>query len=168
MVMRCGLAVGGLALAAGCTSDPAEPAWSGPSGKGPSGSASSAGAPAPEFREPVSYAYVLARGCGTPLGRYRTTVRNGAVVTAERLDAVVPASPGNPAVDPGPATGQDGEEIEVPALGELLEMARTAAEDGAEVNTTLDAADGHPVKVEITVPEEDAECFTVSDYAPAL
>lgn len=173
--MRLGLALGGIALVAvvgGCTSDPAGPSWSG-------ASAPATGS-APPFTEPASYSYVLVRGCdaSSPLGQYRVTVRNGAVVESERLGAAVQASPSAPAVqaspsapevDLGPIGGQDGEEIEVPTLGELLAMAETAAEDGGEVTTTYDAKDGHPAKVVMNVSEEGpsgAECFTITDYAP--
>jgi hypothetical protein len=96
------------------------------------------------------------------------TVADGAVSKAERVGgpAAVPSATGE--VDLGPVTGQEGEEIDVPTLGQLVEMARTATEDGAEVATTFDAADGHPVKVTINVTDspDGAQCWTISDYRP--
>jgi hypothetical protein len=109
---------------------------------------------------------VLTRGCDAakPLARYRASVRDGAVVESERLDVVTDAPPSEPAVDLGPVGGADGEEIAVPTLGELLQIAETASADGGEATTTIDAKDGHPVRVVVNVAE--AECFTVSEYAP--
>ena len=166
--MRLGWALGGLALVAaigGCTSDePKSSAWQTP----PASTAASA----PPYTEPAAYTYVLTRGCDSakPLGRYRVTVRSGAVAGAERLDAaaVAPSSTGD--VDLGPVTGDAGEEIEAPTLRELLEMAQTAADDGGEVTKSLDTTDGHPVQVSINVSDQGAsgaECFGVSDYRPA-
>ena len=161
--MRLGWALSAVVLAAavgGCTSDDPSPStWATPPASAPAGSA-------PAWTEPPSYAFVLTRGCDTaaPLGRYRVTVKDGAVTGAQRLDAAVsPSSSGD--VDLGPVTGDAGEEIEVPTLGQLLEMAQTAADDGGEVTKTLDATDGHPVQVSINV--EQKECFGVSEYAPA-
>lgn len=156
--MRRGLAWAGIALVAvagGCTSKPAVPSSSG---------TWSAAASAPPFVEPAAYSYVLVRGCdaAAPLGRYRATVRDGAVVESERLDRAGSGASGAPAVDLGPIGGQDGEEIEVPTLGQLLEFARTAADDGGAVTTTYDPADGHPLRVTIDV--ESLECFAVTDY----
>jgi hypothetical protein len=170
-VVRLGRALGGIVLvsvAGGCTSDdPEKPAWTAPSG------APSTVASAPPWNEPASYAFVLTRGCddAAPLGRYRATVRDGAVVEAERIDAPVTAPSSSAEVDLGPvAPGSDGEEIEVPSLSQLLEMAQTASEDGGEVTTVADGADGHPVKVVINVSEAGpggAECWSISDYKPA-
>lgn len=170
--MRLGWALGGVtlvAVAGGCTSDEGKPpAWTAPSGS----AGTSAGASAPPWKEPASYGYVLARGCddAAPLGRYRVAVQNGAVVRSERLDVRTAAPSSGAEVDLGPITGQDGEEIEVPSLGRLLEMARTAADDGGAVTTVADLTDGHPVKVTVNVSEQGAggaECWSVSDYAPA-
>ena len=166
--MRLGRALGGLALVAavgGCTSDaPKSSEWATPP-------ASTAGS-APPFTEPPNYTYVLTRGCddAKPLGRYRVTVRGGAVTGSQRLGAATasPASTGD--VDLGPVTGAAGEEIEAPTLRELLDMAQTAADDGGEVTRSLDSTDGHPVEVRINVSDQGpagAECFGVSDYTPA-
>ena len=165
--MRFGLVVGGVALVAvvgGCTSPGAGPSWNGAS----AGPASVAGS-APPFVEPGSYSYVLVRGCDSaaPVGRYRATVQGGAVTKSERLDAPERASASAAAVDLGPITGKDGEEIEVPTLGELLEIAQTAADDGGRVTTTYDAKDGHPLKVVVDVSDDGPECFAVTEYLPA-
>ncbi len=158
--MRLGWALGGIALltlAGGCTSDPA-PAPAPTSAK-----------PAPAWTEPATYSYVLTRGCdqAAPLGRYQVKVASGAVSATNRLDATAakPTSSGD--ADLGPATGENGEEIEAFTLQELLEMAQTAADDGGEVTRELDTTDGHPVKVTINVSDQGpsgAECFGVSDY----
>ncbi|GIF21356.1 hypothetical protein BJ973_005194 [Actinoplanes tereljensis] len=167
-VVRLGVALGGIALVAvlgGCTSHTVSPTWSSASGSAPPPVAAES---APPFSEPAAYAFTMIRGCDetSPLGRYKVTVRSGAVESAERIGATVQASP-SADVDLGPAAGQDGEEIDVPTLAELRAMAQTAADDGAQVTTTY-AADGRPVKVVINVEDDPsaAECFTVADYAP--
>jgi hypothetical protein len=170
--VRFGWALGGVAVIAivgGCTPHPADPSAGGGSpSAAPSGQASGS---APPWTEPGAYEFVLQRGCdaNAPLARYRVTVKGGSVVTSERIDRVA-APEASADVDLGPVTGEDGEEIEVPSLRELIDMARTAADDGGEASTTYDAKDGHPVSVTINVSDEGpsgAECFTVSDYAPA-
>ncbi|MFI7597924.1 DUF6174 domain-containing protein [Actinoplanes sp. NPDC049681] len=133
-----------LVLAGGCTSSPddAKPA-------------PSAAASPPAWTEPASYGFVLERRCeGRPsLGVYRVTVENGKVTSTDRVDG-------------RPAGGE--EDIEVPTLGGLLELARTAAEDGGHMSTSADPADGHPVAVSFDVSEkgDNAEntCFRISDY----
>ncbi|MEU8241953.1 hypothetical protein AB0C07_27180 [Actinoplanes missouriensis] len=153
-----------VALVGGCTSDEKEPAFSDPA---PSSSAAPVGS-APAWTEPAAYSFVLTRGCdpNTPLGKYQATVSGGAVSSAERIGADAASPSASAEVDLGPVTGQEGEEIEVPTLAQLVEMARTATEDGAEVATEYDAADGHPVTVSINVTDtpDGAECWTVSDY----
>ncbi len=165
-------------LAGGCTSaddgKPAEP--------GSSPVLESGGAP-PAWSEPAAYTFTLIRGCdaAAPLGRYQATVKDGVVTSAVEADmtgaAPVPSAEGeaegdaggDPEGGPGPATGEEGEggeEIDVPALGQLIEMADTAKEDGAEVITEFDRADGHPVKVTINVTDTPAgaECWIIADY----
>ena len=173
---RIGVTVGGFVLVAvvgGCTSDKEGATWNGAS-PAASGAAPAAGAEsAPPFTEPASYGFTLTRGCNeaSPLGRYKVTVRSGAVSATQRLDSSVqPSAPASSDVDLGPVTGQDGEEIEVPTLAELRDMAQTATDDGGEVTATYDTKDGHPVKVVINVSDEGpsgAECWAISDYAPA-
>ncbi|GAA1629394.1 hypothetical protein [Actinoplanes couchii] len=146
-------------LVGGCTSDPAEPA---PATSGPPPSA-------PAWTEPAAYTFTLVRGCDdtAPEGRYQATVKDGVVTTATRAGGAASPAPSSEA-DLGPVTGEEGEEIDVPALGQLLEMAETAKDDGAEVATEYDLTDGHPVKVTINVMEEvdGLECWTVTDYQP--
>ena len=159
--MRLGLAWAGIALVAvvgGCTSG---------SGGKSSPPPPSTAASAPPFTEPAAYSYVLTRGCddAKPLGKYKATVQNGAVVKSERVGGSDPQASASTDVDLGPITGADGEEIEVPTLTELGAMAQTAADDGGQVTRTFDGTDGHPVKVVIDV-SEGPECFSVSDYTP--
>jgi hypothetical protein len=161
--VRLYVALAGIALVAGvggCTSDDKSPTWNGAS------SAPAISGSAPAFTEPAAYTYVLTRGCddAKPLGKYKATVQNGAVTKSERVGGDVQPSASTD-VDLGPITGQDGEEIEVPTLSELRDLAQTASDDGGQVTTTFDGKDGHPVKVVIDV-SEGPECFTVSDYTP--
>jgi hypothetical protein len=166
--VRFGWALAGVALVAvagGCTSGGDEP-------RRPVDQTSTA-ASAPPWTEPASYRYVLVRGCDAakPLGRYRATVQGGEVTSSENLSAAAPDAQASSDADLGPVTGQNGEEIEVPSLSRLLEMAETASEDGGEVSTAYDTKDGHPVKVTINVSGDGpagAECWNVADYSPAV
>lgn len=148
-----------IGLAGGCTSEEKAPPVVDP--------ARTTVASAPPWTEPASYTFVLTRGCdpAAPLGRYRATVANGAVTAASRVGGAAAPSP-SAEVDLGPVTGAEGEEIDVPALGELITMAETAKEDGAQVATEFDLTDGHPAKVTINVTDspESAECWVISDY----
>lgn len=145
----CGIAL--VAALAGCTGD--EPVAAPPSFVAP--------ASAPAWTEPADYTFVADRQCeGRPsLGRYRVTVAAGAVTAVERIDGKT-------------ASGE--EEIEVPSLGGLLELAQTAADDGGAMTVKADPADGHPVLISFDVSEggeaaageETATCFVISDYAP--
>jgi hypothetical protein len=161
--VRLRLAVGVLALLtllSACTSAPAKtgPAVTAPTSAVPSSpSGDAVAASAPPWVEPAKYDFVLDRRCnrGPSIGRYRVSVANGDVVKADRID-------GRPAADE--------EEIEVPSLRGLLDLAQTAADDGGEVTTKLDPADGHPVEVSFNLSGEAADgasCFIVSDYKPA-
>ena len=79
----------------------------------------------PAWTEPASYHFVVDRTCGDQpsLGRYRVTVANGEVTGTARIDGKT-------------ASGE--EEIEVLSLGDLLDLAKTANEDGAEATISLD------------------------------
>lgn len=148
-------------LAGGCSSSEEKPEFNDPA------PATSSAASPPAWSEPAAYSYALAFGCdeSAPFGRYQVSVADGAVTKAERVGGqAAPSATGD--VDLGPVTGQEGEEIDVPTLGQLVEMAETATEDGAEVATTFDTADGHPVKVTINVTEtpDGAQCWNISDY----
>ena len=169
--MRLGLALGGVALVAlvgGCTSHAASPTFHGAESAAPSVAGS-----APAFTEPASYTFTLTHGCddAAPLGKYKVTVRAGAVTSSQRLGgSAAPGAEASSDADLGPVNGQNGEEIDVPTLGELREMAQTATDDGGQVTTTYDGTDGHPVKVVINVTDQGAsgdDCWAVADYAPA-
>ncbi|MEV6300792.1 hypothetical protein AB0M02_15390 [Actinoplanes sp. NPDC051861] len=155
-------------LVGGCSSsgDEAKPTFSEPAASAPAVT----GGSAPAWTEPASYSYELVRGCdaSAPLGHYKATVQGGVVTSAERIGAPAAAPSASAEVDLGPITGDPGEEIEVPTLAELVTMAQTATEDGAEVTTEFDATDGHPVKVTVNVSDTaaEAECWTVSAYQP--
>ncbi|MDI6105771.1 hypothetical protein QLQ12_45060 [Actinoplanes sp. NEAU-A12] len=159
-------------LVGGCTSSSGDEGEAKPAVVDPAKSAAteSGGSP-PAWTEPGAYTYTLTRGCDAakPLGRYQATVAAGAVTGATRVGASAASPAPSSEVDLGPVTGQEGEEIEVPTLGELVTMAQTASEDGAEVSTEFDRTDGHPVKVTINVAEtpDGAECWSVSDYKPS-
>jgi hypothetical protein len=119
-------------LVGGCTSDGDKPATPDPSAAAPG--AAAPGGQAPAWTEPANYSFALSRGCeeAAPVGRYQATVANGKIVTSERIGAlsVVPSSSAE--VDLGPATeGQQGEEIEVPTLAELVAMATTRSRPSA-------------------------------------
>ncbi|MCA2212222.1 DUF6174 domain-containing protein [Jidongwangia harbinensis] len=135
-----GLAV--LAALAGCTST-ADP--------DPAPSASVVASP-PPWSEPSDYGFVLERRCDPEpsAGRYRVVVREREVADADRVDGRT-------------ATGE--EEISVPTLAELVEMAETAQADGAEVTSSFDPGDGHPTAVTIDRSGEKA-CFLITGYAP--
>ncbi|MGA5300530.1 hypothetical protein ACPCHT_11410 [Nucisporomicrobium flavum] len=148
--MRIGCAVVGLAalaLAAGCTSKPDAQPQPGPS---------TAASP-PAWTEPADYGFVVERRCDgrASLGMYRVTVQDRTVAKAERIDGKN-------------IVGE--EEIDVPTLGGLLDLARTAADDGGKMSTSADPVDGHPVTVSFDVSEagDNAEntCFHITEYAP--
>jgi hypothetical protein len=115
----------------------------------------SAAASAPAWSEPAKYEFVLNRKCGDGPsdGLYQVDVAGGQVVSADRIDGKT-------------ASGE--EEIDPPTLRELLDMAQTATDDGAQVTTELDKADGHPVSVSIDTSDggtgADQACFVISDY----
>ena len=154
--------VGGCTSSSSSSSSPGGPTFNDPA------SAPSTVASAKAWSEPPSYSYVLTRGCDTaaPLGRYQAKVVGGVLTAAERAGGPAVDPSASAAVDLGPVTGQEGEEIEVPTLAELVAMAATATEDGAEVSTAYDATDGHLVKVTINVTDTEAgaECWSVADY----
>ena len=152
--VRLRLAVCGAALliaVSGCTDKSSDSAP--PSGAGAS---EVAAASAPPWNEPAKYSFVLDRQCnrGPSAGRYQVAVQDGEVVKADRIDG---------------RTAEGEEEIEVPSLSGLLDLAQTAADDGGEVTTKFDPADGHPVAVSFNVSDEGADaasCFLISDYRP--
>jgi hypothetical protein len=168
--LRLGPALSGVALVAlvgGCTSHSGSPTFHAAESSAPSTAAS-----APAFVEPAAYTFTLTHGCddAAPLGKYKVSVRSGAVTNSQRIGGSAPSAAASSDADLGPANGQNGEEIDVPTLGELREMAQTASDDGGQVTTTYDGTDGHPVKVIINVTDEGSsgdDCWAVADYAPA-
>ncbi|BCY06782.1 hypothetical protein [Actinoplanes sp. L3-i22] len=163
----CALALVG--AVAGCSSSSDDAKITDPGASAPA----SAGAPvvagsAPAWTEPASYSFVLTRGCDAakPVGKYQATVQGGKIANYGRVGGSTAAPDPSADVDLGPVTGDEGEEIEVPTLAELVEMAQTSAEDGGQVSTEYDSGDGHPVKVSINVTGEadGTECWIVSDY----
>jgi len=144
-----GTAMLAVALVAGCTSTPPAAA--------PAATPSAVVGTVPAWTPPARYAFTLHRQCagGPELGAYRVTVADGQVVTADRIDGKI---------------AQGEEEIQVPTLDGLLTLARTAADDGGAVATTLDPKDGHPTAVTFDTSSDgnnDGQaCFQVSDYAP--
>ena len=114
-------------------------------------------ASAPAWSEPADYAFVVDRQCegGPALGKYRVTVAAREVTGTERIDG---------------RTASGEEEIEVPSLGGILELAQTAADDGGASTVKADPADGHPVAVTFDVSDgsepEGKTCFLISDFAP--
>jgi hypothetical protein len=145
----CGIAI--VAALAACSDE--EPAAAPPTFVAPA----PAPASAPAWSEPADYAFVADRQCegGPSLGRYRVTVTAREVTGVERVDGKT-------------ASGE--EEIEVPTLGGLVELARTAADDGGSMTVQADPADGHPVAVSFDVSDssdpEPPTCFVISEYAP--
>src|SRR4029453_12854430 len=119
-----------VAVVGGCTVSPDPP---------PGGAALPAGG-----NEPAQHGVGLGRACagGPSQGRYRVAVEKGTVVTADRIDG---------------KTAQGEEEIDVPSLQGLLDMAQTAPDDGAQGTTTLDPGDGHPTSVSIDVSDADTK-----------
>ena len=118
--------------------------------------APSATASPPAWTEPADYRYVLERRCdpAPSQGRYRVEVGDGVVADVERIDG---------------RTASGEEEISVPTLAELLEMAQTALEDGAKTTMVYDPRDGHPTAVTIDRSDQssdDIACFLITDYVP--
>jgi Family of unknown function (DUF6174) len=145
-VKRALAAVAALLLLAGCTGDAKDE---------PAPAVTTAGSP-PPWTEPANYVFVMDRKCGDgpSLGRYRVTVANSEVTATERIDG---------------RTAEGEEEIEVPTLGGMLDLAQTAIDDGADATTKFDGADGHPTEISINRAAEaagDATCFVISEYAP--
>jgi len=109
-----------------------------------------------DWAEPPRYTYVLESTCGERalIGRYRITVENGQVVTAEGLD------------EPARRTVADSPPDTIPTLAQLvteLNEARRTRAGVAELET--DPATGHPTRITID-PELDAvddeSCYAIS------
>mgnify|MGYP004501542841 CR=1 FL=1 len=139
-----------VALAAGCTGGQDDAA--------PQPAPSTVAGSPPPWSEPADYTYVVERRCeGKPsMGTYEVTVAGGEVAALKRTDGKT-------------ASGE--EEIDLPTLGGLVELAQTASDDGGQMSVTSSADDGHPVEVSFDVSEgatnEDNTCFHVTAYTPA-
>ena len=137
-----------LTVAAACTADP-KPATFNPGAPVPSASG-------PAFHEPADYSFVADRSCagGDSEGRYQVLVTNRQVVGADRIDGT---------------TAEGEEEIEIPTLAGLMEIAQTTLDDGGAATTLVDPKDGHPVAITFNTSENaaDATCFVISDYKPS-
>jgi hypothetical protein len=116
------------------------------------------GGDAETWQEPASYAFTLASACGERdlIGTFRLTVVDGMVTAAEGGD------------EPGRRLLLQRQPHLLPTLAGLLNEARQAQRDGADVVETLvDPADGHPTKISIDYDRDamdDEACYTISDY----
>jgi hypothetical protein len=108
------------------------------------------------WEEPAAYAYTLesTQGERSLLGKFRVTVRDGAVAKAVGLDdsarRLVARSPG-----------------QVPTLGALLAELNQAREKNADRAEAAYAADGHPERITIDWLEnaiDDEALYVISDY----
>lgn len=149
------IALATIAGATGCSDKPA--AAPGPTGSAAAPAAVPASAPA--WKEPPVYGFVLDSSCGERnlTGRFRVSVGNGRVTRLEGLD------------EAGKKAAETTESELVPTLGQLLEIAQTARDDGADlVQADVDPADGHPSKLQIdpdSTVDADESCYVVSEYA---
>jgi hypothetical protein len=152
---------------AACTADPvgtnrwadgtasSAPGTTGPATTGPATAGPGA---APAWTEPRAYGFVLESTCGEPalIGRFRVAVADGRVTRVDGLDESARR-----------ATRTSESEL-VPTLGQLVQAAVTAREDGAEVvRTEVDPTDGHPTRVTIDPAVDgvdDGSCYAVSEY----
>ena len=112
--------------------------------------------PTEGWQEPAAYSFALDSQCGerSLIGRFKVNVRDGEVADVAALD------PAGARVIRLLGTGL------VPTVGQLLEEARAARTDGAQVNVVLDEADGHPTSIKIDWGGTDAQaCYIITDYA---
>lgn len=110
----------------------------------------------PVWVEPAEYAYTLesSQGERALIGKFRVTVRDGAVTKAVGLDdsarRLVAQSPD-----------------QVPTIGALLEELNQARKENADEAEADYAADGHPERISIDWLEnaiDDEALYTISDY----
>lgn len=119
------------------------------------------GQPAPGgvgWEEPAEYAYTLesTQGERALIGKFRVTVRDGAVTKTVGLDdsarRLVAQSPD-----------------QVPTIGALLEELNQARKENADKAEAEYAADGHPERITIDWLEnaiDDEALYVISDYRP--
>ncbi|MFJ8945258.1 DUF6174 domain-containing protein [Streptomyces sp. NPDC102395] len=148
-------AVFAAALLAVLSSSVAACGSSGATGGGTDGGAS--GGPGVAWEEPAAYSYTLTVTTQVLAGTFRVSVRDGAVASAEGLDA-------DSRRQTRELTGR------VPTIGALLEMLRTARSEGADTAQARYAADGHPVRITLDWSEnavDDEALYVISSYRPA-
>lgn len=110
------------------------------------------------WQPPADYEFVLESSCGERalIGTFGVVIEDGEVAEAEALDESAESLLTSLGVE------------RVPSLGELLDQASTAREEGADVvDVTTDPSDGHPTRIDIdwdTNAVDDEECYVVSDY----
>ncbi|WP_328475402.1 DUF6174 domain-containing protein [Actinoplanes sp. NBC_00393] len=115
-------------------------------------------AAAAEWQEPARYTYELKSSCGERalIGHFRITVEQGKVTAAEGLD------------ESGRWFVEDARSEPAPTLGQLLDQANRAREQGADVaEVTTDPADGHPTEINIDPQAnaiDDESCYTITGY----
>ena len=112
-----------------------------------------------DWTAPERYEFELESTCGERnfLGRYRIVVEDSEVTEATGLDA-----------SSRRLMSHEEFRAEVPTLAELLEQARDAQSQGADiVDVAFDASDGHPTQVNIDWDEaamDDEACYDVEEY----
>ena len=116
-----------------------------------------------QWHEPTAYSFTLDSSCGERdlLGVFRVEVQSGMVVSVEGLDEA-----GRRYVT---SRSSDGRIVGgVPTLAGLLDEARGARADGADVVlVSYDPTDGYPVSIDIDWAAEaidDEACYSISDF----
>lgn len=128
--------------------------------RAPSSAASSEKIPA--WQAPDHYGFDLVSSCGerSLLGDFRITVEDGAISHLEALDEQAQRIVDDPEL-----------RETVPTLSGLLDEARAAQDQGADVvEVTVDPADGHPTAINIDWQlnaTDDEACYAVSNYTTA-
>ncbi|WP_049574312.1 DUF6174 domain-containing protein [Streptomyces sp. SBT349] len=130
------------------------------------GSEDAAEAAEPSWREPDGYRYTLESSCGerSLLGRFAIEVAGGRVVDATAEDETA-----------GLFLGHGDDARLPPTIGELLDEAEAAREDGADVVTVTYPEEGNadgepPSEISIDYREEaldDEACYEISGYTAA-
>lgn len=109
------------------------------------------------WEAPPRYAFVVTSSCGERnfLGRYHVIVADGAVLDVAGLDRRSNELLDHP-------------RRRVPTVTDLLEEARTARDDGADLlQITFHPVDGHPTAIAIdwsAAATDDEACYAISDY----
>ena len=111
------------------------------------------------WEEPERYEFTLDSSCGERwlLGRFRVMVKDGEVAEVEGLEEQARDVVGE----------QRGRES-VPTLGQLLDEAAVARQEGADVVEVEMTDDGQPRYIAIDWDEDaidDEACYVISDYS---